>query len=273
MKSNRQYTRPQTKQFYDEVPIGQEVDLLLDEDNPNIPDGYVLMEGQTVSDSESPLNGQTLPNRNVPKVKEIDSNYTIQDYDAEIFYADASGGDITLTLPSLSNNLGKRITIRASVNAQNYNGLSISPASGEKIASLSIDTSITLTKETDFWTLEAGLNRWELIEGWERIIGSNLGRKYADGKMEQWGHITVTGGVSREHSASVTFQKEFLNDPKVMVSGSRFLNNFVSGTNNVEPITTGFDAYIAHLDSGDNASSSTVQWFAVGFWYTAPSFT
>lgn len=179
MKSNRQYTRPQSQRFYDEVPVGQEVDLLLDENNPQIPDGYVLMDGSTVNDSESPLNGQTLPDRNEPKVKQISANYTIQEYDAETFYVDASSNNIQVTLPILSGNLGRQIIIRAAENTGS-NTLSIAPAGTDTIVGLS---SVTLTSQGDFWTFEAGPSRWELVAGYESVDDApRIGRKYYDGK-------------------------------------------------------------------------------------------
>jgi microcystin-dependent protein len=110
MKSNRQYTKPQTQRFYDEVPIGQEVDLLLDENNPNIPDGYVLMEGQTLNDSESPLDGQTLP-KGIPFPSLVDALVgMVADFamdTAPDYWVAADGSELAIAdYPKLYNRYG-----------------------------------------------------------------------------------------------------------------------------------------------------------------------
>jgi hypothetical protein len=221
--------------------------------NPTLGDGEWGYETDTgklkIGDGATAWNslGYTYANNTTT----VTSAYTVAD-NVDTVYVDASGGAVTVTLPALTGNIGRRITIRA---LDATNTITIARAGSDTIANAL--TSVTLSSDRDYWTLEAGPTQWEIVAGYETIDGTNDGVKRFDGTMEQWGNIIITSGVV------VTFASGFVTAPQINMLSRSPDPRFATAN----PISSNSFTGYTWVSSTGAISTADTRWHAIGRWY------
>lgn len=145
-------------------------------------DGTELFEGVQGSASTKVTGDQiaTLVRTQSPTAKTAD--YTITDDDVNVFEVTPGSADVTMILPTLGDNGGRRILIFMLGTAT---GKTI--VDGEGGETIDGETTIDLDSQHDFAEVFAGTSQWTLLQykdhgddgthGWLRRV---------DGSMEQW---------------------------------------------------------------------------------------
>jgi hypothetical protein len=237
--------------------------------NPTLGDGEWGYETDTgklkIGDGATAWNslGYTYTNNTTT----VTSAYTVA-ANVDTVYVDASGGAATVTLPALTGNIGRKITIRA---LDATNTITIARAGSDTIANAL--TSVTLSSDRDYWTLEAGPTQWELVAGYETIDGTYDGIKRFEGTMEQWGgrvetvDISFSSGVGgfTGSGADVTFPVPFVaSGPARVIIGS------VRGAD-AQVLAEGgdTDGFRPRYRAVSSVTGETVwfNWHAIGRWY------
>jgi hypothetical protein len=142
------------------------------------------------------------------------ADYTILDTDPDIIEVTTAATDLTITLPTLADNQGRRIKI-----AKVDDGAGKVTIDCEGAETIDGVTNIDIDSQYDMAVLEAGSTGWHLVQ--YKDHGSNANgswERFADGTMRQWGTsvknliINISGlGGTRTAGVSEDLPISFVN--------------------------------------------------------------
>jgi len=198
-----------------------------------------------------------------PITIEVTGNYTLTSTDSVV---NVNTGTATITIPA-GLPIGHTVTIRKiSATA----GTVTIARSGSEVITRTSQTSVRLTSNGDFWTLQKVTDlRWELFDGIERGTGWTAypgGEMFEEGETAVQTASTVTGALfvaTAGAAVTVTFPNAFAATPIISSVVKTITGQCVSNVI-VSPSASSFTNIMLATASG---STGSTMWQAVGRWY------
>jgi hypothetical protein len=191
----------------------------------------------------------------------IDQDYTITSTDSVI---NVNTGTATITIPE-SLPMGHTVTIRKI--SSTAGTVTIASSGSDTITRASL-TSVTLTSDGDFWSLQkASATRWDIVDGIEsKINGVNASYRYAPGTAESYGELSITPSAPSTPTMAVyTYELPFDSLPRSALTNvvSSVVGTTILGTSTTNRGSTTSDIYL----TATNTTSRTVSVRFDGRWY------